>query len=99
MRSVLKMKVTVYLNSDCFSSASSAIRTYKDDYVPERDRLECVGEIEAEDIDEAWALLQHIDSRDSAIPDRRSASVGDVFETPEGFFLVQGRGFKKLDWK
>jgi hypothetical protein len=91
------MQIKVYFNSDAFSSS----RPYHDDdYEPDREKLEYIGAIEAENIDEAWALLQHIDHRKSPsiIEERRSASVGDIFETPDGFFLVKWEGFRKLDW-
>jgi hypothetical protein len=91
-------EIKVYYNPDSFTSFDP----YKDDYEPDREKLECIGSIEAESINEAWALLQHTDSRTSPSPsiiqERRSASVGDVFETPEGYFVVKWVGFKKLDW-
>lgn len=89
------MQIQVYYNSD-----SVSFKPYDDDYVPDRTQLEYIGTIEAESIDEVWALLQHTDSRTSPpiIEDRRSACVGDVFKTPDDFYLVKWLGFKKLNW-
>ena len=88
----MKIRIHYYLDGVCSDA-------YSDDYKAKRENYGYVGTIDAKDIDEAWALLQHLDHRKSAIPNKRSASVGDVFETEEDFFLIKWVGFKKLDWK
>ena len=92
------MEIKVYFNQKTFADVQTTIGAHRDDYEPSPKDLKYVGTIEADNIDCAWALLQHSDRRDSVIPDERSASIGDVFQCGEDFFLVQYVGFKKLDF-
>jgi hypothetical protein len=62
--------------------------------------------VEAEGLEEAWEATQHIHSDWTDGPKvkkilgskaLRSSMVGDLFETPDGTFVVAGCGF--TEWK
>lgn len=88
------MKISVYLNNHAFGHGHA---TWRDDYQPDRNHLDFLGQIEAETLEHAYFACQH-GVKKSVFPDRRSISMGDVFETKEGCFLIQFVGFKRLDW-
>ena len=87
------MKISVLFNPESCSYLS-----YEKDYIPKRNALIYGGNIEAESLEQAWKRLQHIDSP-SAIPNQRSLSVGDVLQTPHGFYVVRMVGYQRLNWQ
>jgi hypothetical protein len=56
-----------------------------------------VGFVEADTLNEAYALSQNSDKPWNEAHPCRSTSVGDIIQGPDGFHLVLGMGFKKLD--
>ena len=87
------MKINVFFNPE-----SSSYLSYEKDYIPKRTSLVYGGNIEAESLQQAWKKLQHIDSP-SAIINQRSLSVGDVLQTPHGFYVIRMVGYDRLNWQ
>jgi len=57
-----------------------------------------VGYVEADTLNEAFALSQNFDKSWNPYNPCRSTSVGDVIHATDGFHLVCGNGFKKLNY-
>ena len=96
------MKVEVYLNTEMFSDREVTIEAHRQDtkYIPEQSKLEFRGVIEVENLDHAYAELQHLDHPTLAteiLGDTRSVSVGDVLKADGKFFCVRGVGFEEIN--
>lgn len=55
------------------------------------------GVVEADTLNEAYALSQNVDEPWNKYKPCRSTSVGDVIQAPDGFHLVCNVGFCKID--